>query len=165
MWGMPIYGLAAEEIIKIHLSLNDNAGESKVGDEPDYSEMTPAERKKAKNIARKKKKALTDGGGGGNASKAGDAVSKNVSAKNAAKSKSKPHAVDEDPEGIELLSLDHLAEAKKFAAILVRHAPKRISAWALQFDVSSRRGKMLLALQVSQSLSKVLSFYIPDVFT
>merc|ERR1712127_543257 len=44
-------------------------------------------------------------------------------------------------------SLDHLEEAKKYAAILVRHAPRRMSAWALQYDVSIRRGKMLLALQ------------------
>ena len=67
---------------------------------------------------------------------------------NGSKKKSKPHIIDEDPEGKDLLALDHLEEAMKFAAILVRHAPTRISAWALQYDVSIRRGKMLLAMQV-----------------
>lgn len=156
LWGLPIYGRAAEEIIRIHLSLVDRDSESKTGDEQDYSDMTPAERKKAKNIARKKKKALVDDSSSDGNGKASDATSKSTNAKNGAKSKSKPHVIDEDPEGIELLSLDHLDEAKKFAAILVRHAPRRMSAWALQFDVSIRRGKMLLALQVSEG--RLISF-------
>ena len=109
--------------------------------------MTPAERKKAKNVARKKKKAMTAGGGEGEDSGGKDGVSSKNSAESS-KKKSKPHIIDEDPEGKDLLALDHLEEAMKFAAILVRHAPKRISAWALQYDVSIRRGKMLLAMQV-----------------
>ena len=160
LWGLPIYGRAAEEIIRIHLSLTDKDLEAKAGNEQDYSDMTPAERKKAKNIARKKKKALIDSNSG-SVGKAGDTISKSMNSKNGTKNKSKPHAIDEDPEGIELLALDHLDEAKKFAAILVRHAPRRMSAWALQFDVSIRRGKMLLALQVSQSLSRVVPLFVP----
>ena len=165
LWGLPIYGRAAEEIIRIHLSLTDNDAKATTGDEPDYADMTPAERKKAKNIARKKKKALTEASASGGGGKVGESASKTTTAKNGAKTKSKPHAIDEDPEGNELLSLDHLDEARKFAVILVRHAPKRMSAWALHFDVSIRRGKMLLALQVGQSLSSSLSFYICTVLT
>ncbi|EED94562.1 predicted protein, partial [Thalassiosira pseudonana CCMP1335] len=58
IWGLPYYGRASEEIIKIYLHLIDNPAKSQSDEEPDYSKMTPAERKKAKNIARKKKKAL-----------------------------------------------------------------------------------------------------------
>ena len=152
LWGLPHYGCAAEEVIKIYLNLVDNPGKSKEDEEPDYSKMTPSERKKAKNIARKKKKAMASAGevvGGKD-----DASNKDDSANNTNgnKKKAKPHIIDEDADGKELLALDHLEEAKKFAAILVRHAPKRISAWALQYDVSIRRGKMLLALQVSRVL-------------
>eukprot|EP00581_Thalassiosira_minuscula_P017759 CAMPEP_0183722740 /NCGR_PEP_ID=MMETSP0737-20130205/14604_1 /TAXON_ID=385413 /ORGANISM="Thalassiosira miniscula, Strain CCMP1093" /LENGTH=974 /DNA_ID=CAMNT_0025952969 /DNA_START=188 /DNA_END=3112 /DNA_ORIENTATION=+ len=150
LWGLPHYGRAAEEVIKVHLHLSDNPdAKSKEDEEPDYSKMTPAERKKAKNIARKKKKAKAasaagaSSGGGKDGGK--DNGTNNANGTN--KKKSKPHVTDEDPEGKELLALDHLEEAKKFAAILVRHAPKRMSAWALQYDVSIRRGKMLLALQ------------------
>lgn len=142
LWGLPHYGQAAEEVIKIHLHIVDNPGTSDADEEPDYSKMTPAERKKAKNIARKKKKALAAGTGGGGTSGKDDSANKDEK-----KKKGKPHIIDVDPEGKELLAVDHLEEAKKFAAILVRHAPKRISAWALQYDVSIRRGKMLMALQ------------------
>merc|ERR1712007_246319 len=58
LWGLPHYGRAAEEVIKLHLHLIDNLAKSQEDEEPDYSKMTPAERKKAKNIARKMKKAL-----------------------------------------------------------------------------------------------------------
>ena len=107
--------------------------------------MTPAERKKAKNIARKmqKKKAKA-------AASAANGESGKKDDKNGGKKKTKPHVIDEDPEGKELLALDHLEEAKKYASLLVRHAPKRMSAWALQYDISVRRGKMLLVLQVSR---------------
>jgi hypothetical protein len=149
LWGLPHYCRAAEGVIHIHLHLVDNAENSQKDDELDYSEMTPAERKKAKNMARKKKKAMAGGGGGGDAGGDTGGVScKNNAESNGNNKKSKPHVIDEDPEGKDLLALDHLAEAKKFAAILVRHAPARISAWALQYDVSIRRGKMLLAMQV-----------------
>ena len=149
LWGLPHYCRAAEGVINIHLHLVDNAAKSQQDDELDYSEMTPAERKKAKNVARKKKKAMTAGGGGGEGGGVKDGVSsKNNAESNGSKKKSKPHIIDEDPEGKDLLALDHLEEAMKFAAILVRHAPTRISAWALQYDVSIRRGKMLLAMQV-----------------
>ena len=56
--------------------------------------------------------------------------------KNGGKKKTKLHVIEEDPEGKE-----HLEEAKKYAALLVRRGPKRMSAWALQYDVSVRRGE------------------------
>jgi len=151
LWGLPHYCRAAEGIISIHLQLVDNAANSKQNDELDYSDMTPAERKKAKNLARKKKKAdggSGDGGGGGGGGKDGMLSKTNTDGSGNKKKSTKPHVIDEDPEGKELVALDHLNEAKKFAAILVRHCPKRMPAWALQYDVSIRRGKMLLAMQV-----------------
>ena len=154
LWGLPHYGRAAEEVVRIHLRLVDdpNACQSKEDEEPDYSKMTPAQRKKAKNMARKRKKAKAASGGGDSSKKNSDPSNNG----NGGKRKGKPHVIDEDPEGKELLALDHLEEARKFAAILVRHAPRRISAWVLQYDVSIRRGKMLLALQVSVEAFLVL---------
>ena len=148
LWGLPHYGRAAEEVIRIHLRLVDdpNAGKNNEDEEPDYSKMTPAERKKAKNIARKKQKKKAQQQA---AAETANKDESNNTANNGNKKKGKPHIIDEDPEGKELLALDHLEEAKKYAAILVRHAPRRMSAWALQYDVSIRRGKMLMALQVS----------------
>jgi hypothetical protein len=143
LWGLPHYGGAAEEVIKIHLHLADHPQKAKEDQEPDYSKMSPAERKKAKNIARKKQKKAK-------AASAGAGKDKNAANNNGNRKKSKLHIIDEYPEGKELLALDHLEEAKKYASVLVPHAPRRVSAWALQYDVSIRRGKMLLALQVSR---------------
>lgn len=164
LWGLPHYCRAAEGIISIHLQLVDNAANSTQNDELDYSFMTPAERKKAKNLARKKKKAdgssggSGDGssGGGGGGGKEGMLLKTNTDGSGNKKKSTKPHVIDEDPEGKELLALDNLDEAKKFASILVRHCPKRMSAWALQYDVSIRRGKMLLAMQVRDFLLSFL---------
>lgn len=147
LWGLPHYGRAAEEVIKLHLHLIDNPATNQEDEEPDYSKMTPAERKKAKNIARKKKKALEAKAGASGGGKGGDTDNKAKSSNN--KKKAKPHAINEDPEGKELLALDHLEEAKKYSSTLVRHAPKRMSAWLLHYEVSVRRGKLLMALQVS----------------
>ena len=149
LWGLPHYGRAAEEVIKIHLHLVDNPADSQAEAEPDYSKMTPAERKKAKNIARKKKKALEAKAGGGDGKKDEANGGKDKQANSGNKKKPKPHVVDQDPEGKELLALDHLEEANKYASLLVLHAPKRMSAWALHYDVSVRRGEMSLALEVS----------------
>lgn len=144
IWGLPFYGHAAEEVIKIYLQIMDKPTSTEE-EEPDYSKMTPAERKKAKNIARKKKKALEKSESNGTSEK----ESGSNGADNGSKKTSKNHPVNQDPNGAELLALDPAEEAKKYAAILVRHAPRKISSWVLQYDVSVRRGKMLMALQVS----------------
>mmetsp|Transcript_23858 Transcript_23858/g.54142 ORF Transcript_23858/g.54142 Transcript_23858/m.54142 type:complete len:384 (+) Transcript_23858:281-1432(+) len=143
IWGLPLYGRAAEAVIGIHLHLLDNPVVDDREVEPDYSNMTPAERKKAKNIARKKKKKLEQQ----RKESAEDARAKDGKNGNSNKKKAKPHVIDEDPEGKELLKLDHLDEARKYATILARHAPRRVSSWAWQYDVSIRRGKYLMALQ------------------
>ncbi|KAL3784716.1 hypothetical protein HJC23_007725 [Cyclotella cryptica] len=142
IWGLPFYGHAAEEIVKIYLHILDTPIQSNDDDEPDYSKMTSAERKKAKNIARKKKKSQEKSDING--CKKSEDSSKPTDDN---RKKGKRHPVNEDPNGLELIALDPTTEAKKFAAILVRHAPKNISSWALQYDVSIRRGKMLMALQ------------------
>ena len=157
IWGQPLYGRAAEEVIKIYLHLLDKPSQSQPDDEPDYSKMTPAERKKAKNIARKKKKALEkeEGDGGSNVTDASKSTDENGN-----KKKGKPHAIDVDPLGKELLTLNPGEEAQKYATILVRHAPKKISSWILQYDVSVRRGKMLMALQVRQKSFLMNLFFL-----
>lgn len=62
LWGQSFYGSAAEGIISNYLFLYDHPDARRNGEdeEPDYSKMTAAERKKAKAIARKKKKKATD---------------------------------------------------------------------------------------------------------
>ena len=142
LWSESYYFRAAEGIIKIYLHLHDNPAIIEDGKEPDYSKMTAAERKKAKAIARKKriqaekrkterlKKEAAAAENGGQKKKGG-----------------KPSPVDEDPDGEELMKKDPLDEAKKYSAILSKHSPKKIGTWALQYDVSIRRKKVLLALQ------------------
>mmetsp|Transcript_2204 Transcript_2204/g.4222 ORF Transcript_2204/g.4222 Transcript_2204/m.4222 type:complete len:950 (-) Transcript_2204:232-3081(-) len=144
IWGQPFYCRAAERIIQIYLGLFDAPTKSQSNEEPDYSKMTPAERKKAKNIARKKKKALEKKS---QDSASGVIKDTSKSVEDNGSKKKKPHAVDIDPEGKELLALNPLEEAQKFASILIKHAPKRITSWALHYDVSVRRGKMLMGLQ------------------
>ncbi len=143
VYGLPNYCRAAEQIVKTYLHLHDNPSALESDAEPDYSKMTPAERKKAKNIARKKKNAAAKGSN--NSKSNGKSNNSNGGSGNV--KKAKPHAIDEDPEGKELLALNHLDAAKKYASILARHAPKQISSWALQYDASVRRGKMLMGLQ------------------
>ena len=128
LWGLPHYGRAAEEVIKIHLHLVDNPADSQAEAEPDYSKMTPAERKKAKNIARKKKALEAKAcGGGGKKDEANGGKDKQANSGN--KKKPKPHV--------------------KGVACLRSLRTKRMSAWALHYDVSVRRGEMSLALEVS----------------
>mmetsp|Transcript_25596 Transcript_25596/g.24508 ORF Transcript_25596/g.24508 Transcript_25596/m.24508 type:complete len:891 (-) Transcript_25596:61-2733(-) len=151
LWGHEFYGVAAEGIIQNYIQIFDKPPKEENGDVPDYSKMTPAERKKAKAIARKKKKAAEK--------KANQAeeqnVSKVVSASNPKKAGKVVASVEKDPNGEELLKLDPLEEAKKYVATLVKNAPNRFSTWILQYDVSVRRGKMLMALQ---ALFKAQSF-------
>mmetsp|Transcript_45352 Transcript_45352/g.51200 ORF Transcript_45352/g.51200 Transcript_45352/m.51200 type:complete len:896 (+) Transcript_45352:72-2759(+) len=144
LWGDDYYFTAAEGTIQIYLCLHDNPSIRKENDEPDYSKMTAAERKKAKAIARKKRaqvekkkaeknkeKQAADNGGGQKPPKEGEKLS----------------LIEEDPDGKQLLKADPLEEARKYSAILSKHCPKRVGTWVLQYDVAIRRGKVLLALQ------------------
>ena len=55
LWGEDYYFEAAEGTARIYLNLYDDPEITKENEEPDYSKMTAAERKKAKAIARKKR--------------------------------------------------------------------------------------------------------------
>ena len=140
LWGLDNYARAAEGISRLYLHLYDNPNLTKEDEEPDYSSMTAAERKKAKAIARKKKKAAEKKM---EEEKAAAAEAANANQKKGAK----PAVIDEDPNGEALLKRDPLEEAKKFSAILSRHAPSRLSTWLLQYDVAIRRKKAVLAMQ------------------
>ena len=140
LWGLDNYARAAEGISRLYLHLYDNPNLTKEDEEPDYSSMTAAERKKAKAIARKKKKAADKKM---EEEKAAAAEAANANQKKGAK----PAVIDEDPNGEALLKRDPLEEAKKFSAILSRHAPSRLSTWLLQYDVAIRRKKAVLAMQ------------------
>ena len=140
LWGLDNYARAAEGMSRLYIHLYDNPSLTKEDEEPDYSAMTAAERKKAKAIARKKKKAAEK-------KKEEEMAAAEAAAKANQKKGTKPAAVDEDPNGEALLKQDPLEEAKKFSAILSRHAPFRLSTWLLQYDVAIRRKKTLLAMQ------------------
>ena len=148
LWGHDIYADAAEAIISIYLDLFDNP--PKLLDdivEPDYSKMTPAERKKAKAQARKKKK---------KAEKKAEEESKNDAknkSKNSGDTPTPPK--DPDPDGKELLKLDPLEQAKKYISTLRKNAPNRLSTWLLQYDVCIRRKKYLMALEALNKAIKI----------
>jgi hypothetical protein len=110
--------------------------------EPDYSKMNAAEKKKAKAVARKKKKVAEKK----------EAVEEEKEVANGSNKKQnqkggKPAIVEEDPFGKELLKKDPLEEAKKYSSMLASYAPKSLVTWILQYDVSIRRKKPLMALQ------------------
>ena len=140
LWGLDNYARAAEGVSRLYLHLYDNPNLTKEDEEPDYSSMTAAERKKAKAIARKKKKAAEK-------KMEEEKAAAAEAAKANQKKGAKPAVIDEDPNGEALLKRDPLEEAKKFSAILSRHAPSRLSTWLLQYDVAIRRKKTVLAMQ------------------
>lgn len=136
IYGENYFCRAAAGIIKIYLYLFDHPEEDETK-EPDYSNMTPAEKKKAKSIARQKKKA---------AEKKAEETKMKIEA-NKAKSKGGKATVDDDPTGKELLKKDEMEEAAKYSGLLTRYAPKNLETWLLRYDVAIRRKKPLMALQ------------------
>lgn len=167
LWGQPYYGEAAEGIIKIYLHLYDNPSITAEEAELDYANMSAAERKKAKALARKKKKCVDKKATEDSEQKSmKETVEVNAGAtENGGKKKRPPlpEIIDEDPDGQILLKKDPLDEAKKFSAILSKNAATRLSTWLLQYDVASRRGKGLLALQALLK-AKALAPESSDVF-
>lgn len=134
LFGKDSYCKAAEGLISIYLHLHDNPDDLKSkSTEVDYSKMSPAEKKKAKAIARKEKKAAEKVGA--------ESANKKVS--------NGKVSVDDDPDGATFLQCDHLIEAKKYAVTLIKNAPNRFSTWVWQYEVAVRRDKYLMALQVS----------------
>jgi N-alpha-acetyltransferase 15/16, NatA auxiliary subunit len=143
LYGEDYYFEAASGIIEIYLHLYDNPGLTMSDDEPDYSKMSAADRKKAKSLARRKK-----------AQEKKDAEQKEKEAEQNGKSsntnKKGKHgsgAVEDDPNGEELLKKDSLEESQKYVSIISKFAPNRFETWMLQYDVAIRRNKYLLALQ------------------
>lgn len=143
IYGQDFFSSAATGIVSIYLQLFDVPSNNE-SEEPDYSTMDAAERKKAKAIARKKKKA-TEKKETDSKANAEEPVSQNGNQK--ASEKSKLAAVDEDPLGLEFLKKDPLQEAKKYASMLVKYAPKIVNTWILQYEVAMRLKKPMLALQ------------------
>lgn len=141
LWGEDYYFRAASGTIRIYLHLHDNPAITEQDKEPDYSKMTAAQRKKAKAIARKKRIQAEKK----------EAEKLKAEAANAENGEQKKNAkksdIDIDPDGEELMKKDPLEEGKKYSAILSKHCPKHFETWALQYDVSMRRKKWLLALQ------------------
>ena len=148
LWSQKCYCQAAQGIIKGYLHLYDNPKDALTGDEePDYSNMNAAQKKKAKAIYRKKKKAAEKKAEQEKAN-AASALKENGDKKRNAR----PVKVDPDPKGDLLLKRNHLDEAKKYVSTLVKNAPNVFSTWILQYDVSIRRNKKLMALQVKNEI-------------
>eukprot|EP00980_Cylindrotheca_fusiformis_P005774 scaffold1203_cov117-Cylindrotheca_fusiformis.AAC.13 len=141
LWAEDYYFRAASGIIKIYLHLYDNPSTTKEAAEPDYSKMNAAERKKAKAVARKKKK-QAEKKEAERQKKEGSNTDKGDQNNDVKKSD-----LDEDPLGEELAKMDPLEEARKYSAVLSKHCKTTLETWALQYDVSVRRKKWLLALQ------------------
>lgn len=154
LWGEDYYFTAAEGTIRIYLHLHDNPEIGKEDEEPDYSKMTAAEKKKAKAVARKKK-ALAEKEA--EKRKQETETAENGAGQNtgAQQKKGKQSPVEEDADGKELLKKDPLDEAKKYSAILSKHCPNRLGTWALQYDVAVRRKKPLLALQALIKMNRM----------
>jgi peptide alpha-N-acetyltransferase len=107
--------------------------------------MSAAERKKAKAVARKKKKVAEKKEAVQEEKEAASAPNGNNKKEN--QKGGKPAVVEDDPFGKELLKKDPLEEAKKYSSMLASYAPKSLETWILQYDVSIRRKKPLMALQ------------------
>ena len=116
LWGHETYAEAAEGIIRTYLHLHDNPAKSDIEAEPDYASMTPAERKKAKAIARKKRK------------KAEKKLEQDAAK---AKEESNKSSKDEDPAGLDLLNKNPLEEAKTYANSLVKKCSTQYSDLAV----------------------------------
>ena len=146
LYGEDYYFEAVEGIIGIYLHLHDNPDLMKHDEEPDYTNMSAAERKRAKNIARKKKAAekkeaeQKETETSQNGSKSSNNNKKGGTGKGT-------DVAEDDPDGEELLKKDPLEESQKYASIITSYAPNRFKTWMLQYDVAIRRKKYLLALQ------------------
>lgn len=120
-------------MIEIYLHLFDNPSILAEDEEPDYSKMTAAERKKAKAIARKKRLQAEK--------------KKNQLSDTNSQQKGKTSTSDSSNDEKELMKKDPLVTANDYAMILSRHCSARFGTWVLQYKVAIRRKKSLLALQ------------------
>lgn len=150
-YGQDYYCEAASGIVRIYLHLMDHPMVDTAA-EPDYSNMSATERKKAKAVARKKKKAAekkdeAEAAAATALPEAGKHDNGNAKQANSSNKGGKPSFLDQDPLGKELVSRDPVEEARKYSSMLARYAPKRLDSWLLCYDVAVRRKKALMALQ------------------
>jgi N-alpha-acetyltransferase 15/16, NatA auxiliary subunit len=153
VYGQSYFCEAAGGIIRIYLHLYDHPVQDE-DEEPDYTKMNAAEKKKAKAIARKKKKA----------SEKKEAELQSKKEDNGNQKGIKPAVTEEDPFGKQYLKKEPLEEAKKLSAMLTKYAPNKLETWILQYDVAIRRKKALMALQ-SLFKAKAIDPYCSDVFS
>ena len=143
VYGQEYFCQAAAGIIRIYLYMHDHPTMN-AAEEPDYSKMDAAERKKAKAVARKKKKASEKKESVPPAAAGSNETEATANGGNKAK---KAAVTDEDPLGLEYLKKDPLSEAKKYSQMLAQFAPQNLETWILQYDTALRRKKPLLCLQ------------------
>lgn len=136
----PFYLKAAKGAVEAYLALADKPKET---EEIDETNMTEAEKKKARNKARKAALKAQQ-----------DAEAKKIQIKEeAAKQKHDKKPVDEDPEGDKYLSTTKpLEDALQFVKPLELLAPFNVEVHALGFEIYIRQQKYLLA---AKSLSKI----------
>ncbi len=139
---------AAALIVKCYLSIFDNPPKqtSVSSSEDCNSNMSSAERKKAKQKAKKEaKQKLLEEQKRREAIEEADKGVKKCDAKRTRKPKTVP--IDPDPEGLLLAKKDPLTEAAKMVSILALQSPSNSETWLLGFDVAIRRRKWLMALR------------------
>lgn len=136
----PAYFTAATTAVEILLKLHDTPALYKpnangAADGP----LTDEQRKEAKKQRKQEIKAAEE------ATK----KAKNTPAKQDKKTDDEetiPLPKDDDPDGLEAFrTVDPLPDAKRFLAVLEKHAPKRIETWLLSFEVALRERNWLLA--------------------
>ncbi|KAI8647238.1 NMDA receptor-regulated protein 1-domain-containing protein [Parasitella parasitica] len=136
----PLYFKAAKGAVEAYLALVDKSNEA---DEFESADMTEADKKKARNKARKAALKAQQ-----------DAEAKKAQImEEAAKQKHNKKAVDTDPEGEKYLNAEKpLENALQFVKPLELLAPNNVEVHALGFEIYIRQAKYLLALK---SLSKI----------
>eukprot|EP00752_Nemacystus_decipiens_P006712 g6035.t1 len=149
--------------LRSYLGMLRMRGGGGAGGLPDMTNMTAAEKKRAKNKARKdakkkaaeqelaKKKMLDEAARqtalaketANGESKADDGDKKGGHNKRRGRSAAPP--VDTDPLGLTLLEKEPLPEAARLVALLSAHAGAYVETHLLAFDVAMKRGKYMLA--------------------
>jgi len=167
IWGERFYRTAADGIIRCYLHLLDNPVKSDEEEEPDFSKMSATEKKKWKQQQRKKKAKAEKAKEEAENKKKAEAEAKKKKAdegkseeekkkeEEAERRRKDNEVVDPDPEGVELCKKEPLAECRRVVDLLCCHAPSDLHTWILKYDVSMRRGKVLLALQALKKAMKI----------
>jgi len=142
---------AARGTVECYLALLARPKEEEGGEVKDlYAGMTAAERKKEKAKARKAVKKQEEEAAAAAARVAGTAAAAEEEAKNKANKKTAEGVripVEDDPDGVKLAEKDPLEEAKRVLVSMTQHAGKVVETHTLAYDVATKRGKPLLALQ------------------